>query len=236
MTTKGLSLAGVDLHVGPLVPSASSPQRKVDEEDAKPPTSLTHQDSWTKLQLADRMQWMNGFRANKTGGLVFLDADALKKQQGVVKEVMLQVGAQLLSGKLAVRISLPIRIFEPRTLLERVADGWNYAPTLLKKAALTHTDPAERLKLVMAFVAGGYHFCIGQHKPFNPIIGETYEAVYADGTQVFLEHVSHHPVRSAFTVRGPRHLYVISGVYEFESVTNRNSIVNYQVCPSPFVI
>ncbi|TMW55893.1 hypothetical protein Poli38472_008541 [Pythium oligandrum] len=152
----------------------------------------------------------------------------LKKQQGVIKEIMMQVGAQLLSGKLAVRISLPIRIFEPRTLLERVADGWNYAPTLLKKAAL-NSDPLERMRYVMAFVVGGFHFCIGQLKPFNPILGETYQAAYADGTQVFLEHVSHHPVRAAFTLVGPKGLYTLSGVYEFESVTSRNSIYNHQV-------
>lgn len=240
--TRGLTLAGVNLHIEQLIPRASSPVSKVigsadgfeddDEEDNEwtQHRELAHQDSWSELQVTDRMLWMKSFRANKTSGLVFLDAEALKSQQGVVKEIMMQVGAQLLSGKLAVRISLPIRIFEPRTLLERVADGWNYAPTLLKKAALSSSDPTERLKLIMAFVAGGYHFCVGQHKPFNPIIGETYEATYPDGTQVFLEHVSHHPVKSAFTLRGPRNLFVLSGVYEFESVTNRNSIINHQVC------
>uniref|UniRef100_K3WHK9 Oxysterol-binding protein n=1 Tax=Globisporangium ultimum (strain ATCC 200006 / CBS 805.95 / DAOM BR144) TaxID=431595 RepID=K3WHK9_GLOUD len=184
--------------------------------------------SWTQLQVKDRMAWTTSFKMNKKGGLVFLDHETLKKQQGVFKEVMLQVGSQLLSGKLAVRISLPIRIFEPRTLLERVADGWNYAPTLLKKAALS-SEPIERMKYVIAFVTGGFHFCVGQQKPFNPILGETYEATYADGTQVFLEHVSHHPVKSAFTISGPKALYTVSGVYEFESSTSRNSIVNHQV-------
>ncbi|EGZ29481.1 hypothetical protein PHYSODRAFT_470921 [Phytophthora sojae] len=171
---------------------------------------------------------MEHFKHNKRGGLLFQDRETLKKQQGVFKEVMMQVGSQLLSGKLAVRISLPIRIFEPRSLLERVANGWNYAPTVLKKAALSGADPIERMKFVMAFVAGGLHFCVGQLKPFNPILGETYEATYADGTQVFLEHVSHHPVKSAFTVVGPKGLYRMSGVYEFESVSTRNSLANYQ--------
>ncbi|KAF1333650.1 Oxysterol-binding protein 9, partial [Globisporangium splendens] len=184
--------------------------------------------SWTQLQVKDRMAWTTGFKMNKKGGLVFLDHETLKRQQGVFKEVMLQVGSQLLSGKLAVRISLPIRIFEPRTLLERVADGWNYAPTLLKKAALS-PEPIERMKYVIAFVTGGFHFCVGQQKPFNPLLGETYEATYVDGTQVFLEHVNHHPVKSAFTVSGPKGLYTVSGIYEFESSTNRNSIVNHQV-------
>lgn len=233
--TATLTLASVNLHIGSLVPSTSphdTAKRALivsrQPERERRASSLSHEASWAAMQLKDRLQWLHGFKMNQKGGLVYLDLDVLRKQQGVVKEVMLQVGSQLLAGKLAVRISLPIRIFEPRTLLERVADGWNYAPTLLKKAAFS-ADPLERMKFVIAFVAGGFHFCTGQQKPFNPILGETYEATYADGARVFIEHVSHHPVKSAFTLTGPKGLYELSGVYEFESATSRNSLVNHQI-------
>lgn len=226
-----LVLSTVSLHIDNVIPESSitsiEAQKAATECPRKRPV-LSAQDSWAQLQTKDRMQWMEHFKLNKRGGVVFQDREALKKQQGVFKEIMMQVGSQLLSGKLAVRISLPIRIFEPRSLLERVANGWNYAPTVLKKAALSGSEPIERMKFVMAFVAGGLHFCVGQLKPFNPILGETYEATYPDGTQVFLEHVSHHPVKSAFTVVGPKGLYRLSGVYEFESVSTRNSLANYQ--------
>ncbi|RLN96232.1 hypothetical protein BBJ28_00009123 [Nothophytophthora sp. Chile5] len=245
-----LVLSNVSLHIDSLVPRSSltssedlkataaiatgtdgctDPSDMLMRHGSQQRPLLSAQDSWAQLQLKDRMRWMETFKLNKRGGLVFQDREALKKQQGVFKEVMLQVGSQLLSGKLGVRISLPIRIFEPRTLLERVADGWSYAPTLLKKAALSGADPLGRLKLVMAFVAGGLHFCVGQLKPFNPILGETYEATYPDGTQIFMEHVGHHPVKSAFSVMGPKGLYQLSGMFEFEAVTSRNSIVNRQV-------
>ncbi|GMF36582.1 unnamed protein product [Phytophthora fragariaefolia] len=239
----GLVLSSVSLHIDNVVPhnsiasieaqkaaaeTISSSKVKLTDEAAPQRPSLSAQDSWAQLQIKDRMQWMEHFKQNKRGGLVFQDRETLKKQQGVFKEVMMQVGSQLLSGKLAVRISLPIRIFEPRSLLERVANGWNYAPTVLKKAALSGGDPIERMKFVMAFVAGGLHFCVGQLKPFNPILGETYEATYADGTQVFMEHVSHHPVKTAFSVVGPKGLYQMSGIYEFESTSTRNSLANYQ--------
>lgn len=243
LSNDGLVLSAVSLHIDNVVPhnsltsieaqkaateSAASSRDKSTNESTQPRPTLNAQDSWAQLQIKDRMQWMEHFKQNKRGGLVFQDREALKNQQGVFKEVMMQVGSQLLSGKLAVRISLPIRIFEPRSLLERVANGWNYAPTVLKKAALSGADPIERMKFVMSFAAGGLHFCVGQLKPFNPIFGETYEATYADGTQVFMEHVSHHPVKSAFTVVGPKGLYRMSGVYEFESVSTRNSLANYQ--------
>lgn len=226
-----LVLSNVTLHIDNVVPrdslSSAEGQKSALQSSSQRP-GLSAQESWAQMQIKDRMKWMESFKQNKRGGLVFQDREALKKQQGVFKEVMMQVGSQLLQGKLAVRISLPIRIFEPKSLLERVANGWNYAPTVLKKAALSGSDPLERMKFVMAFVAGGLHFCIGQLKPFNPILGETYQATYADGTQIFLEHTSHHPVKSAFTVTGPKGLYQMSGVYEFESVTSRNSLSNFQ--------
>jgi hypothetical protein len=30
-------------------------------------------------------------------------------------------------------------------------------------------------------------------KPFNPILGETYQGNFDDGTEVYCEHTSHHP-------------------------------------------
>ncbi|KAF4148766.1 Oxysterol-binding protein [Phytophthora infestans] len=131
--------------------------------------TLCAQDSWAQLQIKDQMPWMEHFKQNKRGGLVFRDQETLKKQQ--------------------VRISLPIRIFEPRPLLERVANECNSAPTVIKDAALSGSDPNERMKFVMTFVSGGQHFCVSQLKPFNPILEETYEATYPDVTQVFMEHL-----------------------------------------------
>ena len=32
-----------------------------------------------------------------------------------------------------------------------------------------------------------------QRKPFNPILGETYEAFWPNGTKIYAEHTSHHP-------------------------------------------
>ncbi|OQR95431.1 oxysterol binding protein [Thraustotheca clavata] len=177
--------------------------------------------------VQDKHYWQRGFKLNKKGGVVFQDKEILKKQQGVVKDVMVQLGTQLLSGKLAVRLSLPIRVFEPRSLLERVAEAWSYAPTYLTKAA-TSTDPIERMKHLMCFVVSGLHCCVNQNKPFNPILGETYQAVLSDGTLICMEHIQHHPPVSAFYVDGPNGLYKLHGRYEFESNMSGNSITNYQ--------
>ena len=53
------------------------------------------------------------------------------------------------------------------------------------------------------FVAGLQHCFQSWRKPFNPILGETWQATLSDGTELFLEQISHHPPISAFQMFGP---------------------------------
>jgi hypothetical protein len=65
----------------------------------------------------------------------------------------------LYSGRGIVGISLPVRIFEPRSLIERITDWWTLFPYYLSHAAKL-TDPLERFKLAIAAVIGGIHMGI----------------------------------------------------------------------------
>ncbi|TMW64014.1 hypothetical protein Poli38472_014131 [Pythium oligandrum] len=152
--------------------------------------------------------YMKGMMQIPSGGLKLVDKEVAKKQGGVLKDVIKSAGAKILEGKGTVSLSLPVRIFEPRTNLERVVDLFLYAPTFLNMAA-DQTDPVERFKLVMAFAVAGMHHSVGQLKPFNPILGETYQSVLNDGTDVCCEHTSHHPPVSNFQLVGKK--YSISG-------------------------
>jgi len=49
--------------------------------------------------------------------------------------------------------------------------------------------------------------CTGQNKPFNPLLGETLQGHYDDGTTFYCEHTSHHPPISNFLVEDPDGLY-----------------------------
>lgn len=46
-------------------------------------------------------------------------------------------GEKLIKGQGIVSISLPVRIFEPRSTLERICDNWAFLPIYLKKASQT---------------------------------------------------------------------------------------------------
>ena len=53
------------------------------------------------------------------------------------------------------KVSLPVKMFEPRSYLQKLADPWVY-PRFLRLAAECH-DPLERLQWVVTyFIAGGW--------------------------------------------------------------------------------
>lgn len=95
--------------------------------------------------------------------------------------VVKQLTVNLFKGLTITHISLPIKIFEPRSSIQRIVDMWSFAPKFLKQAADTK-DHLERFKQVIAFAMSGLYICTSQYKPFNPILGETLQGEFRDGT------------------------------------------------------
>jgi len=58
----------------------------------------------------------------------------------------------------------------------------------------------------------------------NPVIGETLQASFADGTQVYCEQISHHPPISYFLAVGPEGGYRYYGCYNFSAHAGLNSM------------
>lgn len=77
----------------------------------------------------------NGYRRVKDGGLECFHREELKCQEGIVLDLMKSAGKQLMEGKNVVGISLPVRIFEPRSTIERICDWWAFGPIYLTRAA-----------------------------------------------------------------------------------------------------
>lgn len=101
-------------------------------------------------------------------------------------------------GKELSKITMPVVFNEPLTFLQRITEYLEYA-TLLETAA-AQDDPVDRMMYVAAFAVSSISSNwerIG--KPFNPLLGETYELDRSDlGFRSVSEQVSHHPPISAF--------------------------------------
>lgn len=104
-------------------------------------------------------------------------------------------------------------------------DFWSQAPKFLTNACLAK-DPIERLKWVVTFSLSSIYICSGQNKPFNPLLGETNQGSFKDGTQYYCEHTSHHPPISHYLLEGPNGSYKMSGYYEFIGKMGGNSLTS----------
>uniref|UniRef100_A0A3P8RQ39 Oxysterol-binding protein n=1 Tax=Amphiprion percula TaxID=161767 RepID=A0A3P8RQ39_AMPPE len=101
-------------------------------------------------------------------------------------------------GKDLSRVSMPVALNEPVCLLQRLSEELEY--TELLDIANHIDDPYERMVYVAAFSISGYAWASWRYryKPFNPVLGETYESYREDrGFQYISEQVSHHPPISA---------------------------------------
>ncbi|XP_013420146.1 oxysterol-binding protein-related protein 2-like [Lingula anatina] len=95
---------------------------------------------------------------------------------------------------------MPVIFNEPLSFLQRLTEYMEYH--FLLETANNCDDPVDRIQYVTAFAvsaSGSNWDRLG--KPFNPLLGETYEYVREDlGWKIICEQVSHHPPVSAFHV------------------------------------
>ncbi|KAM8982654.1 oxysterol-binding protein-related protein 3 isoform X5 [Sarcophilus harrisii] len=111
-------------------------------------------------------------------------------------------------GKDLSKVAMPVELNEPLNTLQRLCEELEYSE-LLDQAART-ADPLERMVYVAAFAVSAYassYFRAGS-KPFNPVLGETYECIHEEkGFQFFSEQVSHHPPISACHAESPNFVF-----------------------------
>ncbi|KAH9389723.1 hypothetical protein TYRP_007270 [Tyrophagus putrescentiae] len=101
-------------------------------------------------------------------------------------------------GKDLSKISMPVTINEPLNVLQRLCEELEYCELL--DMACTVEDPCQRMLIMAAFAVSAYSSSSYRagHKPFNPLLGETYECDREDkGFRFVSEQVSHHPPISA---------------------------------------
>ncbi|VFR00992.1 unnamed protein product [Cuscuta campestris] len=108
-------------------------------------------------------------------------------------------------GKDLTKVCLPVYFNEPLSSLQKCFEDFEYS-YLLDQAYESGKvgNSFMRMLKVAAFAASGYASTDErQCKPFNPLLGETYEADYQDkGIRFISEKVSHHPMILAFHCEG----------------------------------
>lgn len=98
-------------------------------------------------------------------------------------------------GKELSKIAMPAALCEPLSFLQRITENVYYSD-LLNKACDPNisTNACKRMEFIAAYAVSSISSNIDRlSKPFNPLLGETYELTRDDlGFRVVCEQVSHH--------------------------------------------
>ena len=174
-----------------------------------PAPTLISNEAWTIKPDLSKHGITHEFKFTDNKGLVLVDPKVTVKFKGIVANMI----KQILLAAFGNKISLPVRIFEPKCLLQRVGDYWSFANKFLVQASDPNISNIERFKLVVAFGLSSQYISCNQLKPFNPLLGETFQGEFESGGLYYIEHVSHRPLVSRFLVQHPK--YQISGFFEY---------------------
>uniref|UniRef100_A0A0E0I7C2 PH domain-containing protein n=1 Tax=Oryza nivara TaxID=4536 RepID=A0A0E0I7C2_ORYNI len=108
-------------------------------------------------------------------------------------------------GKDLTRVCLPVYFNEPLSSLQKGFEDLEYSHLLDQAYQYGKMgNSLMRILKVAAFAVSGYASSVARPcKPFNPLLGETYEADFPErGVRFFAEKVSHHPMLIACHCEG----------------------------------
>lgn len=175
---------------------------EVDCEPAMPQSGTSAADGNDQIVVSSGMDISSSFKGYENGVRTKLKIDADNRPK-----ISLWAILKSMIGKDMTKMTLPVTFNEPTSLLYRCGEDMEYADLL--DLAAERSDSIERLVYVAAFAASEYASTIDRvAKPFNPLLGETFEYVRPDKNyRFFIEQVSHHPPVGAAWAESPNWTY-----------------------------
>ncbi|XP_055273051.1 oxysterol-binding protein-related protein 1 isoform X1 [Moschus berezovskii] len=171
------------------------------DEEAEPPSSRQHRMSEGK-DCGGGDALSNGIKKHRTS----LPSPMFSRNDFSIWSILRKCIGMELS-----KITMPVIFNEPLSFLQRLTEYMEH--TYLIHKASSFADPVERMQCVAAFAVSAVASQWERTgKPFNPLLGETYELVRDDlGFRLISEQVSHHPPISAFHAEGLNNDFIFHG-------------------------
>lgn len=126
-----------------------------------------------------------------------------EEREGYWKMMHKYIGSDVTS-----MVTLPVMIFEPMTMLQRMAEILEYAHLL--DLADQCEDPYLKMVYATTWAISIYFAYQRTWKPFNPILGETFEMSNYLGINFISEQVSHHPPMSCGHAENEHFMYDVT--------------------------
>ena len=156
-------------------------------------------------------QWIDVLyeRKPKEEGLILINKLQIENQKKIMSYLLKNVGKKLMKGQSVMNISLPVYIYDKRTMLQIFAYELKESPFILSKVYYTQ-DSIEKLKYMTVFFISQIVLSPILLNPFNPILGETYQAKIGN-LNIYLEQTLLKPPTANFYCFDDDGLYKIYG-------------------------
>jgi len=153
----------------------------------------------------------------------FPDEKTASLLRGLGWDLIKEIGKKIISGNFNLtQVTIPIKVMIPITILQHICNSHFNYPLYLNIASLTN-NYIERMKFIIVATLSCWFKSSVMLKPLNPILGETYEMIWEDGSHEYVEQTSHHPPCSNFIIYGPNNNYIYCGYLNYTSNAYFNS-------------
>ena len=154
-------------------------------------------------------------------GLVLIRKPEIENQKRVMAWLLKKIGKSVLNGQSIMNLSLPVYVFDKRSMLQIFA--YELQESSFSLSRVFHTqDIIEKLKFMTVFFLSQIYHSTLLIKPFSPILGETYQ-IKIGNLNCYLEQTLHKPPTANIYCFDDEKLYKIYGFIVTIAQTGANS-------------
>ena len=143
-------------------------------------------------------------------------------QKKMLSHIFSTINNTFIKGQNIINLTFPISIYDKRTLLQVFAYELREAPFILNKVHFLQ-DPIEKLKTMTSFLISQLYLSILRIKPFNPLLGETYQVKIAN-LNCYFEQTKLNPPTTNLYCFDSDNIYKIYGYISISTKVGINNI------------
>lgn len=169
--------------------------------------------------------------------MVLTDQEIIESQKGILKLILYDLLKNWSFTNGFVNFSLPSKVFSNYTQMHIIPqlfcnvqylyDAHNSTKTQKKNLAPKLIHYIKRIEFLLVYFMKGMYQGTQTKKPYNPYIGETLQAYFGDGTEIFIEHTNHNPPIDSFYIINKKLNIKIHGSFSLVGKTYHSHILKH---------
>lgn len=154
-------------------------------------------------------------------GLILVNPRQKEIQKIMIQYLIQKINSTYIKGYNIINFLFPITTYDKRTLLQVLAYELREAPFILNKIIFI-SDPIEKLKFMTSFVISQIYLSPLRIKPFNPLLGETFQVKIGNLYCYFEQTNTNPPTTNLYCIDSDR-VYKIFGYISIYTKTGINN-------------